>query len=70
MCIYQFAGVTKVGRITFFMLLTVNYTELKPHMLELAHIIAKDLDVNSSQVHQYKLLICSDLIWNIIAKFY
>lgn len=48
-------GETKVGRITFFMLLTVNYTELKPHISELAHIIAKDLDVNSSQVQLMNL---------------
>lgn len=44
-------GEIKIGLITFSMLLTHNYTELKPHILELSQFIAKELDVNSSQVH-------------------
>ncbi|KAH6802462.1 Eukaryotic aspartyl protease family protein [Perilla frutescens var. frutescens] len=43
-------GEIKIGLITFSMLLTHNYTELKPHISELAQFIAKELDVNSSQV--------------------
>lgn len=40
------------------MLLIVNYTELKPRMSELTQSIAKELDVDASQVDQYKCLIC------------
>ncbi|XP_052195706.1 aspartic proteinase 36-like [Diospyros lotus] len=46
-----FPGEFQVGLITFYMLLSVKYTDLKPHMKELAHLIAQELDVNSSQVH-------------------
>ncbi|KAL7083913.1 hypothetical protein ACP275_14G191500 [Erythranthe tilingii] len=44
------SGEAKIGLITFFMLLNVTYPELKPHMSELALFMAKELDVNSSQV--------------------
>lgn len=43
-------GEEKIGLIAFSMLLTVNYTELKPRMLELTRSIAKGLDVDASQV--------------------
>ncbi|KAI3448650.1 hypothetical protein Pfo_005315 [Paulownia fortunei] len=43
-------GEIKIGLITFYMLLTVKYPELKPHISELAQFIAKELDVNASQV--------------------
>ncbi|KAL8540778.1 hypothetical protein ACS0TY_002121 [Phlomoides rotata] len=44
-------GEAKIGLIAFSMLFTKNYTELKPHIPELAQSIAKELDVNASQVH-------------------
>lgn len=53
----QFAGEIKIGLITFSMLLTVKYEDLKPHIPELAQSIAKELDLNASQVNQYKFLI-------------
>ena len=34
------------------MLLSINYSYLKPHINELAEFIAKELDVNASQVKQ------------------
>ncbi|KAL0375652.1 UNVERIFIED_CONTAM: hypothetical protein Scaly_0682800 [Sesamum calycinum] len=40
----------KIGLITFYMLLTVKYPELKPHISELTQSIARELDVNASQV--------------------
>ncbi|XP_051144866.1 aspartic proteinase 36-like [Andrographis paniculata] len=40
----------KIGLITFHMLLTVKYQDLKPHMSELTLSIAKELGVNTSQV--------------------
>ncbi|XP_011091937.1 aspartic proteinase-like protein 2 isoform X2 [Sesamum indicum] len=43
-------GKIKIGLITFYMLLTVKYPELKPHISELTQFIAKELDVNASQV--------------------
>ncbi|XP_047938052.1 aspartic proteinase nepenthesin-1-like [Salvia hispanica] len=46
----QAPGEVKIGLIKFSMLLTINYTELKPHIAELAQFIAKDLDVKPSQV--------------------
>ncbi|KAA8531614.1 hypothetical protein F0562_006323 [Nyssa sinensis] len=44
-------GELQVGLITFYMLLTVKYSDLKPHVTELAQFIAHELDVNTSQVH-------------------
>ncbi|XP_042049805.1 aspartic proteinase 36-like isoform X1 [Salvia splendens] len=44
------AGDVKIGLIKFSMLLTINYTELKPHIPELVQSIGKDLDVKPSQV--------------------
>uniref|UniRef100_A0A5B6YW79 Putative aspartic proteinase-like protein 2 n=1 Tax=Davidia involucrata TaxID=16924 RepID=A0A5B6YW79_DAVIN len=44
-------GELQVGLITFYMLLSVKYLDLKPHVTELAQFIAQELDVNTSQVH-------------------
>ncbi|MCL7032136.1 hypothetical protein MKW94_016403, partial [Papaver nudicaule] len=41
----------QVGLITFDMSLSVNYTDLEPHIDELAGFIAHELEVNTSQVH-------------------
>ncbi|XP_042054074.1 aspartic proteinase 36-like [Salvia splendens] len=46
----QTPGDVKIGLIKFSMLLTINYTELKPHIPELVQSIGKDLDVKPSQV--------------------
>ncbi|XP_047958067.1 aspartic proteinase 36-like isoform X2 [Salvia hispanica] len=46
----QTPGDVKIGFIKFSMLLTINYTELKPHIPELVQSIGKDLDVKPSQV--------------------
>ncbi|KAG8363795.1 hypothetical protein BUALT_Bualt19G0059500 [Buddleja alternifolia] len=51
------SGEIKIGLITFYMLLSMKYPELKPHISELAQFIAKDLDLNASQVDEYQLLI-------------
>lgn len=57
MWLYLFlpAGESKVGRITFYMSLNVTYSNLKPHIEELASLMAKQLDVNVSQVRFYQL---------------
>lgn len=44
----------KVGFITFYMSLSVNYLDLKPYMTELTHLIAQELDVNFSEVFWFK----------------
>ncbi|RZC66991.1 hypothetical protein C5167_010681 [Papaver somniferum] len=41
----------QVGLITFDMSLSVNYTDLEPHIDELTGFIAHELEVNASQVH-------------------
>ncbi|OVA01001.1 Peptidase A1 [Macleaya cordata] len=41
----------QVGLITFEMSLSVKYTDLEPHITELAEFIAHELEVNTSQVH-------------------
>ncbi|XAR50724.1 Nepenthesin [Bertholletia excelsa] len=48
---HSFPGETLVGRITFDMLLSVKYDELKPHVTELTQLITQELDVNNSKVH-------------------
>ncbi|XP_027107629.2 aspartic proteinase 36-like [Coffea arabica] len=44
-------GEFRAGHITFYMSLSVNISDLKPHIPELAQNMAKELDVNASQVH-------------------
>ncbi|KAK1359913.1 Aspartic proteinase-like protein 2 [Heracleum sosnowskyi] len=43
-------GILQVGRITFCMSLNVTYSIIKPHIEELTHNIAEELDVHVSQV--------------------
>ncbi|KAM3344149.1 aspartic proteinase 36 isoform X1 [Capsicum galapagoense] len=52
---YNAPGEIKVGFITFYMSLSVNYLDLKPYMTELTHLIAQELDVNFSEVHLMNL---------------
>lgn len=40
-----------IGQITFEMLLRMNYSDLKPQLADLAMFIAKELDIDASQVH-------------------
>ncbi|XP_057491725.1 aspartic proteinase 36-like [Actinidia eriantha] len=47
---YILPGELQIGLITFYMLLSVKYADLKPHITELAHFIAQELDINTSQV--------------------
>ncbi|KAF7136394.1 hypothetical protein RHSIM_Rhsim08G0096600 [Rhododendron simsii] len=47
---HDFPGQFQVGLVTFYMSLSVKYSDLKPHMTELAQFIAQELDVNASQV--------------------
>ncbi|WMV50509.1 hypothetical protein MTR67_043894 [Solanum verrucosum] len=47
---YKASGEIKVGFITFYMSLSMNYLDLKPHMTELTHLIAQELDINFSQL--------------------
>ncbi|XP_004244902.1 aspartic proteinase 36-like [Solanum lycopersicum] len=44
-------GEIKIGLISFDMSLSIDYSELKPRVPELAHFIAQELDVYVSQVH-------------------
>ncbi|CAA3013199.1 aspartic ase 2 [Olea europaea subsp. europaea] len=48
---YDNPGVIKIGLITFYMSVSVKYSDLKPHISELAEFISKELAVNVSQVH-------------------
>ncbi|PSS21247.1 Aspartic proteinase-like protein [Actinidia chinensis var. chinensis] len=48
---HDFPGQFQVGLVTFYMSLSVNFSELKPHITELAQFIAQELGVNTSQVH-------------------
>lgn len=50
------AGGTRVGLITFYVSLSVNYSVLKPHISELTKSIAKELNVDISQVDQIRTL--------------
>ncbi|KAL3726125.1 hypothetical protein ACJRO7_031070 [Eucalyptus globulus] len=45
----------QIGQITFDMSLSVNYSDLEPHVTELTEFIAHELDVNVSQVHLVSL---------------
>ncbi|KAK9678495.1 hypothetical protein RND81_11G215300 [Saponaria officinalis] len=45
------SGDTLVGYILFDISLSINYSDLKPHVSELTSFIAEELDVNISQVH-------------------
>ncbi|KAK4378996.1 hypothetical protein RND71_000858 [Anisodus tanguticus] len=47
---YDIHGEIKIGLIKFYLSLSINYSELKPRIPELAHFIAQELDVNISQV--------------------
>ena len=46
----MYRGELQIGLVTFYMLLSVKYADLKPHITELAHFIAQELDINTSQV--------------------
>ncbi|KAK9228367.1 hypothetical protein WN944_021317 [Citrus x changshan-huyou] len=48
---YVLPGDLQIGRITFDMFLSISYSDLRPHIPELADSIAQELDVNTSQVH-------------------
>ncbi|KAK4349230.1 hypothetical protein RND71_031985 [Anisodus tanguticus] len=48
---YYATGEIKIGLVSFYMSLSIDYSELKPRVPELAHFIAQELDVNVSQVH-------------------
>ncbi|KAG5535552.1 hypothetical protein RHGRI_023349 [Rhododendron griersonianum] len=47
---HDFPGQFQVGLVTFYMSLSIKYSDLKPRMTELAQFIAQELDVNASQV--------------------
>lgn len=47
---YELPGDFQIGVIKFDMSLSLNYSQLKPHMTELTDFIAHELEVNSSQV--------------------
>ncbi|XP_059312083.1 aspartic proteinase 36-like isoform X2 [Lycium ferocissimum] len=47
---FDIPGEIKIGLITFYLSLSVNPSELKPRIPELAHFIAQELDVNVSQI--------------------
>ncbi|KAG5590733.1 hypothetical protein H5410_041247, partial [Solanum commersonii] len=48
---YYAPGEIKIGLISFDMSLSIDNSELKPHVPELSHFIAQELDVYISQVH-------------------
>lgn len=45
-----YAGVLRIGQITFDMSLSINYSNLEPQIPELTEFIAHELDVNTTQV--------------------
>lgn len=47
---HDFPGQFEIGLVTFYMSLSIKYSDLKPHVTELAQFIAQELDVNASQV--------------------
>ncbi|XP_062154924.1 aspartic proteinase 36-like [Alnus glutinosa] len=47
---YGLPGELPIGKITLNLLVNVSYSDLEPHITELAKFIADDLDVNPSQV--------------------
>ncbi|KAL3349546.1 hypothetical protein AABB24_022582 [Solanum stoloniferum] len=47
---YDIPGEIEIGLVTFYLSLSVNFSELKLRIPELAHSIAQELDVNVSQV--------------------
>ncbi|CAK9144000.1 unnamed protein product [Ilex paraguariensis] len=48
---YDHPGQIGVEIITFYMLLNIKYSDLKPHVTDLAQFIAQELEVNASQIH-------------------
>ncbi|KAE8672585.1 54S ribosomal protein L51 [Hibiscus syriacus] len=48
---YALPGEIEIGAISLDMALSVNYTYLRPRLVELLEFMAKELDVNGSQVH-------------------
>ncbi|KAL9261001.1 Aspartic proteinase 36-like protein [Drosera capensis] len=48
---YELPGEEHVGVLIFDVLLSMNYSDLKPHISELSGVLAQELGVNSSQVH-------------------
>ncbi|XP_021755186.1 aspartic proteinase nepenthesin-1-like [Chenopodium quinoa] len=52
---YVIPEIIKVGFITFAMSLSIKESDLKPHVSELFGFIARDLEVNISQVHLQNL---------------
>lgn len=49
----NFSGQFQIGAITFEISLSVKYPELVPHDVELAEVIAYQLEVDASQVKYY-----------------
>ncbi|KAI5325251.1 hypothetical protein L3X38_034325 [Prunus dulcis] len=47
---YVLPGELQIGKITFDMSLNISYSDLKPHITELAEFIAQELEVNTSQL--------------------
>lgn len=47
---YPFSGQIQVGLITFDISLNVSYSDLMPHVTELAELIAHELEVKTAQV--------------------
>ncbi|XP_044490217.1 aspartic proteinase 36-like isoform X2 [Mangifera indica] len=45
------AGVLRIDQITFDMSLSINYSDLEPQIPQLTEFFARELDVNTSQVH-------------------
>ncbi|KAJ0098007.1 hypothetical protein Patl1_28585 [Pistacia atlantica] len=58
---YALSGVLRIGQITFDMSLSINYSNLEPHIPELTEFIAHELDVNTSQVRQILPMIVGKL---------
>ncbi|XP_030538914.1 aspartic proteinase 36-like [Rhodamnia argentea] len=60
----------QIGQITFDVSLSVNYSDLKPHITELTEFIAHELAVNVSQVHLVNLTAKGNdsiVRWSILA---
>ncbi|WCJ31336.1 Eukaryotic aspartyl protease family protein [Euphorbia peplus] len=71
--IYVLPDKIQIGKITFDMSLSMNYSDLKLHITELMESIAQELGVNSSQVHMLNLTSegnYSMVEWDIVPSGY
>ena len=57
-----------VGLITVYMSINVTYPNLKPHLLELAELLAKELEIDSSQVRMKHIMLEAMIVLVMFAE--